>query len=357
MALKIGIVGMGGIGHTHASAYVNDPLSELYAVCDVNKARADEAAEKYKVRAFYSLREMLDAYPELDVVDVTTSGYENGSLHFEPALQALEAGKTTIVEKPLCADIEDARYLVRYAESKGLYLGCNLNHYFTETAEKADSYIAAGDIGELVYCIHKVGFNGGDEGYGGAGDPSSRWRKPYSHCKAFLTHPFSVMRHFCGDVSHVQAFLDKPGVRRTAADPMLSINSIHMRFVNGGIGYLLSQRGDAQFGLGGWWSYEHAGTRGTFSIENCVAKLTYWSGPRKNAEGKVETPAPEVFDTGISSFDATFPSRLHCFLEDVTNGVARDYLRSSGRDALATLEYIQAAIVSYEEGGALVRPE
>ena len=36
------------------------------------------------------------------------------------------------------------------------------------------------------------------------------------HLKAFCAHPFSVMRYFCGDIVAIQAFLDKPGVRRTA---------------------------------------------------------------------------------------------------------------------------------------------
>ena len=35
MALKIGIVGMGGIGNTHAGVYQQDELAQLVAVCDV----------------------------------------------------------------------------------------------------------------------------------------------------------------------------------------------------------------------------------------------------------------------------------------------------------------------------------
>jgi hypothetical protein len=34
-----------------------------------------------------------------------------------------------------------------------------------------------------------------------------------------------------------------------------------------------------------------------------------------------------------------------------------DFLRASGRDALATLEYTFATIRSFEEGGTVVRPE
>ena len=40
---KAGVVGMGGIGHTHANCIKNDPLAELVAVCDVIKAKADKA--------------------------------------------------------------------------------------------------------------------------------------------------------------------------------------------------------------------------------------------------------------------------------------------------------------------------
>ncbi len=351
MALKVGIVGMGGIGTTHARCYTDDSLAELAAVCDVIEEKADQAAEKWGVPAHYSVAEMLAAHPDLDIVDITTSGYENGSWHYVPAMEALAAGKHVLVEKPISNEIGEAREMVRFAAQEDLYLGCNLNHYFTEPAETAMRYIKEGKIGEHVYCLHKIGFNGGDVSYAGPG--TARWRRPYSHVKAFLAHPFSVMRYFNGNITHVQAFMTKPGIRKSAEDLMLSINSIHVQFEDGCVGYLLSQRGDAVFGLGGWWSFEMAGTKGTFCIENCVEKLHYWP-----ADGKVMmgSATPETLNTGITDFGATFPRRIHAFLEDITNGVPKDYLRASGRDALATLEYTFAAIESYEQGGALVRP-
>ena len=180
--------------------------------------------------------------------------------------------------------------------------------------------------------------------------------------KAFLAHPFSIMRYFCGDITHVQAFLTQPSFRKKAGDVMLSVNSIHVRFASGAVGYLLSQRGDSTFGLGGWWSVEIGGTHGTVVIENCVEKLSYYPGPQPEGKANPEllamgkTDGPVVTNTGITDFGATFPSRIHAFLEDVTNKVPRSKLRSSGRDALATLEYTFAAIESFEAGGILVRP-
>ena len=339
------VVGMGGIGHTHARCIKNDPLAELVAVCDVIPEKADKAGEEFGVPAFYSLKDMLAAHPEIEVVHVTTSGFENGSWHYVPTMEALDAGRHVLVEKPISNNITEAREMVDYAAKKNLYLGCDLNHYFSEPAFKADQIIADGGVGEQVYAMTKVGFDGSSVNVNRV-DRNSRWQMPYSHAKAFLTHPFSVMRHFCGDITHIQAFMEKPGARRQSEDLMLSIQSVHMKFQNGALGYLLSQRGDAMFGLGGWWSFELAGTHGTFCIENCVEKLTYWK----------QGQAPEVTNTGVTSFDATFPIRIHAFYEDLSNNVPLEHLRASGRDALATMEYIFAAIDSYESGGEIVRP-
>jgi predicted dehydrogenase len=361
MALKVGIVGMRGIGMTHVAAYKQEDLAQLVAVCDVVKERADNVAQKHGVKAYYSLTEMLRNEPELDIVDVTTGGFENGSWHYEPAMEAMEQGKHVLVEKPLSNDVGEARQMVAKAAEKQVYLGCNLNHYFTPPAEKARQYLDEGQIGELVYCLHKMGFSSGEESYS-LGNSSRFKGFPYAHLKAFLSHPFSVMRYFCGDITHVQAFVNRPGFRRRVGDVMLSTVSIHVRFANDCVGYLLSQRGDATYGLGGWWSIEVAGTRGTFCIENCIEKITYWAAP---SPAKAGNPAamsggaadgPEVTDTGIKDFGQTFPRRIHAFLEDITNGVHREDLRGSGRDALAALEYTWAVMESYEQGGALVRP-
>ncbi len=363
MALKVGVVGMRGIGTKHAGCHKENALAELVAVCDVVKERADKGAEKFEVKAYYSLKDMLAAHPDLDIVDVCTGGYENGSWHFEPAMEALEAGKHVLCEKPLSNQVSEARQMVARAEELGLYLGCNLNHYFTQPADEADERLANGDVGEILDCLHRRGLPGGEKTYGGAPTGFRDKGFPYLHVKAFLAHPFSIMRHFCGDITHIQAFMDQPSYRKAAGDLMLSVNSIHVRFASGAVGYLLSQRGDATFGLGGWWSVEVGGTRGSVVIENCVEKMSFYPSKGTEAAASAEkmtgfdSPPPIVTNTGVRDFGATFAPRIHAFLEDVTNKVPRSKLRASGRDALATLEYTFAAIESYEHGGILVRPQ
>jgi len=357
MALKVGIVGMKGIGVPHADAHAQDPLADLVAICDVLKDRADSAAAKYGVKAYYSLKDMLDGEPELDIVDVSTGGLENGSWHYDPAMEAMEAGKNVLVEKPLSSDIEEAREMVAMATEMDVHLGCNLNHYFTPPAQRGKQYLDEGEVGELIYCLTKMGFQGSEiENYSAPQSPKVK-DFPYFHLKAFLTHPLSVMRYFCGDITHVQAFLNRPGFRKQAGDALLSTASIHVRFANDCVGYLLSQRGDASYGLGGWWSVEVAGTKGTFCVENCIEKITYWKAPDARGPGAPSSGGqPVVTESGTHDFGLSFPNRIHAFLEDITNKVPKWQLRGSGRDALAVLEYTFAVIESYELGGELVRP-
>ena len=107
--------------------------------------------------------------------------------------------------------------MVRYAAKHKLYLGCNLNHYFTKTAELAKQYMDEDKIGETVYALFKMGFDGGEFSYGGKG--TARFNQAYGHMKAFLTHPFSVMSPRLRDsVGRMQREFQQPqsgGLRST----------------------------------------------------------------------------------------------------------------------------------------------
>ena len=100
MVLNVGVIGMGGIGLTHAKVYKTDGLSDLTCVCDIVKEKADSAASDLGVRAYYGVGEMLEG-EDLDLVGVCTGGHENGSLHYEPVMGCLKADKHVLCEKPI----------------------------------------------------------------------------------------------------------------------------------------------------------------------------------------------------------------------------------------------------------------
>jgi predicted dehydrogenase len=105
--LRVCVIGLGAIGNLHASIYKEDPLANLVGVCDVRRDRADAAATRLGVQAYYGVQEMLDAIRP-DICSVTTGGYEYGSEHYLPTIQALEAGCHVLCEKPISNQISKA---------------------------------------------------------------------------------------------------------------------------------------------------------------------------------------------------------------------------------------------------------
>ena len=120
MALKVAIVGMGGIGNVHAGCYVKDPLAEIVAVCDIIKERADAAAAKYGCPAFYSVKSMLGSGIKIDCASMCTAGKENGGDHYQATMDLLNGGIPTLGEKPISNEIAKAKKMVALARKKRL---------------------------------------------------------------------------------------------------------------------------------------------------------------------------------------------------------------------------------------------
>src|SRR5205809_2128678 len=160
--LRVAVIGMRGIGTTHATCYAGDSLAELVACCDVVKERADSTAQRFGARPYYSVQELL-AREKLDAVSVATGGFENGGDHYAPVMECLNAGLHVLCEKPLSNNIEQAREMARTAREKGLYLGVNLNHRFVPPAAKALEWIRNGDLGDLLFINMALWINNPNE--------------------------------------------------------------------------------------------------------------------------------------------------------------------------------------------------
>jgi predicted dehydrogenase len=322
MALKIAIVGMGGIGNTHARVYQDNPLAEIVAVCDIIKQRADSAAEKYRAPAFYSVKDMLASGIRIDAASMCTAGVENGGDHYVPTMELLGAGIPVLGEKPISNEIEKGREMVALAKQKNLPYAINLNHRFTPAALRAKEWVDGGRLGKLHILNMTMWINNPNE------------TSPWFHLRALHPHSIDVMRYFCGPVKSVQAFLMK-GERRT----VWSNAQINMLFANNVVGHLTgSYDAGGSFGLE---RCEVTGSKGRFVLEDACEVLTWY--PRTSMEKEVY-----YYLGGMMSFGETFKSRLHRWLEQLTAGVKPAEVDGSGADALAAQEIIEAAIKSWQ---------
>jgi predicted dehydrogenase len=322
MTLRVGVVGVGNIGSIHAGIYKEHPNTELVAVCDISKEKADAAAAKYGGRAFYSIREMLDSGIELDGCSVATKGEENGGEHYEPTMELLNAGIPVLGEKPISNRIDQGERMVALAKEKQLAYGVNLNHRFTPAALKAKGWIEEGRLGKLHMMNMKMWINNPVE------------TSPWFHLRALHPHSFDVIRYFCGDVKRVGAFMMKGEGRA-----IWSNTQIIMEFENGAIGNLVgSYDAGASYGLE---RAEVVGSKGRFVLEDACEHLTYF--PRHS----IETESYSYLG-GMRSFSETFKSRISDWIEQLDAKTSYDQINGSGEDALRAQMIIEAAIRSFE---------
>ena len=321
--IRVGVIGLGPIGNKHAGIYREMPTARLVAVCDRIRARADAAAARYEVPAYYSVADMLDA-GGLDMVSVATGGEEYGSDHYEPTMQAIAAGLHVLGEKPISNDIAQAAEMVAAARDKGICYGINLNHRFNPAHRLARRWIDEGRIGTPLFMNVSMWIM------------NPRESSPWFQIKALHPHTVDIMRYFCGDIEAVQCFAMRAPGRR-----IWSTAQFNMRFTNGALGHLSGsydiERGHPMERT------ELAGTAGRFVIDDIFREATLY--PAGQMEKSVYTNP--VFG-GMSSFDDTFRDRLGRFVEQLAAGTPPAAIDGSGADGLAAQRVLAAAVRSVE---------
>ena len=105
--IKFAVIGCGHIGKRHSEMIQRNPEAELVALCDVLPADKVNTAQ-FGVPQYATLAEMFAAHPEIEVLNIATP---NG-FHCEHALEALEARKHIVIEKPLALSKADAEKVI-----------------------------------------------------------------------------------------------------------------------------------------------------------------------------------------------------------------------------------------------------
>ncbi|MDO8685731.1 MAG: Gfo/Idh/MocA family oxidoreductase [Clostridiales bacterium] len=331
--LNVCVVGMGPIGNLHADIYKElekdgspGPV-KLSGVCDLIREKAEASGKRLNVPWFTNTAVMLKTILP-DICSIATGGYEYGSDHYEPAMQALSAGCHVLCEKPISNEIIKGEEMVEMARLKKRYFGVNLNHRFTPAAQLAKKWQDEGRLGDLLFINMSLWIGRFQE-----------FDSPYFHLKALNPHSVDIMRYFCGDVSKVYCFAMKaPG--RT----IWSTASINMQFKSGAVGHLTSS-----YDIGRGHPMERcevAGTKGRLVIDDIWREVTLY--PAGDLVKSVHTNP--VFG-GFQGFDDTFRERIRAFIAQVASGNSYpDLVDGSGVQGLAAQKVIQAAIDSLNSG-------
>ena len=143
--IRVGLVGIGGMGGCHFYNYEKIENAELVAVCDVRKDVAKEKVGKRKIKIYTNLDRMLQ-HNELDMIDICTPSY----MHKNMAIKLLKKGYHVLCEKPMTLNAKDAEKVV--AVSKETDKNFMVAHVvrFMKPYMTLRSIIESGELGKLI---------------------------------------------------------------------------------------------------------------------------------------------------------------------------------------------------------------
>ncbi len=143
---KIAVIGAGYWGPNLIRNFSHLPDAEVTLVCDVDPRRLDHVVTLFP--AVETTRDWRVAVAsDVDAVCVATPV----PCHYEMSRGALENGKHVLVEKPLTADVSEARDLVTLAEGRGLVLLADHTFVYSPAVNHVRDIVASGDLGDIYY--------------------------------------------------------------------------------------------------------------------------------------------------------------------------------------------------------------
>lgn len=151
--MKIGILGFGSMGKTHAYCIKNLPFffdtdinPQIVGVCTRNIANARCAAEKYNLGVYTDNEDHIIYNEDVDVVDICTPNI----YHYETAKKAILAGKHVYCEKPLAVTFAQAEELAALARERGVKCQIVFNNRFMSPILRAKELMDENRLGRIL---------------------------------------------------------------------------------------------------------------------------------------------------------------------------------------------------------------
>jgi len=145
--LKVGIIGLGGIAHTHIPGWQASEDAEIVAGCDINPDVLPGWSDRYGVDRVTTDSSDLFNDPEIDIIDVCSPNM----YHTELVVGALEAGKNVICEKPLAPTPDGIRQMIAARDRAGKLLMTAQHFRFRGISQAMKAEIGTGALGDVYH--------------------------------------------------------------------------------------------------------------------------------------------------------------------------------------------------------------
>jgi len=159
--IRLGFIGMGGMGRSHFDRLLRRTDVELVALADPDRRHQSAAVEHARaagasVSAYTRYHELLSMHPDIDAVFVSTPDH----WHALATIDCVEAGKDVYVEKPLALTIAEGRRMIEVARRYGRVVQMGtMQRSDMPQFRKACELVRGGAIGEVRGAVCFIGPN------------------------------------------------------------------------------------------------------------------------------------------------------------------------------------------------------
>lgn len=223
-ALSVGLIGIGGVGGTHARALHQVPgvRLERYSggTCASGRETGWPRARQVSVEDLLTDR-------ELDVVGICSPS----QLHGSTAIEIARSGRHVVVEKPMALSNEDAAELVRLQEEQGVVVGVVSQRRYEPANVAVKELLAGGAIGDVRLVVAQMPWYRGEDYF-----TAAPWRGQEGGGSLLNqgVHVVDLIRWLCGPVVSVTAQQTTQAAATAAEDTTVAT----LRFASGALGML-----------------------------------------------------------------------------------------------------------------------
>jgi predicted dehydrogenase len=318
--VRIGFIGTGGIAEAHVKRLREIPETQVTAVCDINKERAEAFAKPLEAAVFTDWTKLLKE-AKLDALFICVPPHA----HADIEVRAAQKGLHLFVEKPVNLYLDKALEAWRAIKKAGVMTQAGYVLRYFASSVQLRKFLADKTVGTAH--VFRWG-----------GIPGAPWWSKYEQSGGQIveqtTHQIDLLRWVLGDVEAVSAgysfkrvFKDQPQITIPDSQAVL------LHFKSGAIATVNASCGCGKSGVSGV----------DFQIKD--AKVSWrGDGVKIEPEGGYSLPPPPLETPSIDA----------AFVRAIASGNAA-LLYSPYDDALKSLAVTLAANKSAESGGTLVK--
>jgi predicted dehydrogenase len=333
--VRIGVIGVGGMGQGHCGYMHEVGVGELTAVCDIVPEVAKAVGEKHGVPYFLKSTDLMDS-GLVDAVLIATPHYGHPPI----AIEAFQRGLHVLSEKPIGVSVKECYRMLRAAERSGKVFGVMFQLRAEPIYQAARKLIKQGAVGELIRTSLILGMYRSQAYYDSAG-----WRATWTGEGGGVLlnqapHGLDIFTWLAGVPKHVTANTRTRAHSIEVEDESFAL----LEYPNGAHGYLFAgviETPETD-------RMEIIGDRGKILIDE--KGLRYWQVPgsisrftRENTEmwARPETREAEV---KLEKRDRGQPAITRNFCRAILKG---EPLLAPGREGIWSLELANAMILSH----------